>query len=278
MSRHRAPEPEKKPGEGISPVAAVIAIVCVLGLAVALVMMSGSDRVNAPMNVNGDVVGAESGEPLEDYAARAAESLRTPPPLADGSEASDSDRHWALVSFDPPADAETAAAAVGGIDGLRVGTMYVGQIVSRSLPEPIAGETRADVFERELELLRRSAGPVVQGTEGAGLTGLLVRGTLEQLRSIEGRPGVAAVEALAADAAIGRFGVRPLPLPDPGPAPIPEGAPEPDGAPAPDGAAEPDGAPEPGGDPAGAPVPAPAPEPAQAPEPAPAPEPGTATS
>lgn len=238
MSRHRAPEPAKKSGEGVSPVAAVIAIICVLGLAVALVMMSRSDRVSAPMNVNGDGVGIESGESIGDYAARAAGTLQSPPPLADGSGAGADARHWALVSFDPPAGAAEAAAAVDGIDGLRVGTMYVGQIVSRSLPEPVAGGTRADVFERELGDLRRSAGPIVQGVGEAGMTGLLVRGTLEQLRMIEGRPGVAAVEALAADAAIGRFGVRPLPLPDPGPAPVPEPAPAPAGEPAPEPAPE----------------------------------------
>ncbi len=227
MSRHRAPEPAKKSGEGVSPVAAAISIVCVIGLAVVLVVMAGSDRVHGPMNVNGDVVGVESGEPLADYAARASESLRTPPPLADGSTADVNARHWALVSFDPPADAATAAAAVDGIDGLRVGTMFVGPTVSRSLPEPVAGTTRADVFARELDLIGRSAGVAVEGYHGVGITGLLVRGTLGQLRSIEGRPGVVAVEALAADAVVGRFGVRPLPLPEPEPAPEPGDVPDP---------------------------------------------------
>ncbi len=227
MSRHRAPEPAKKSGEGVSPVAAAISIVCVIGLAVVLVVMAGSDRVHGPMNVNGDVVGVESGEPLADYAARASESLRTPPPLADGSTADVNARHWALVSFDPPADAATAAAAVDGIDGLRVGTMFVGPTVSRSLPEPVAGTTRADVFARELDLIGRSAGVAVKGYHGVGITGLLVRGTLGQLRSIEGRPGVVAVEALAADAVVGRFGVRPLPLPEPEPAPEPGDVPDP---------------------------------------------------
>lgn len=239
MSRHRAPEPEKKSGEGVGPVAAAISIVCVIGLAVVLVVMAGSDRVHGPMNVNGDVVGVESGEPLADYAARASESLRTPPPLADGSTADVNARHWALVSFDPPVDAATAAAAVDGIDGLRVGTMFVGSTVSRSLPEPVDGTTRADVFARELDLIGRSAGIAAEGDHGVGITGLLVRGTLGQLRSIEGRPGVVAVEALAADAVVGRFGVRPLPLPEPAPAPesddVPDTAPEagdvPDAAP-----------------------------------------------
>ncbi|MFD5867658.1 hypothetical protein ACFWGD_03450 [Corynebacterium sp. NPDC060344] len=247
MSRHRAPEPEQKQGEGVSPIAAVIAIVCVLGLAVALMMMAGSDRTSAPMNVNGDFVGMDSGEDVAAYAARAAGTLADPPAQADGMASGPGDAHWALVSFDPPAEPAAAAAAVDGLDGLRAGTMYVGQIVSRSLPEPVAGQTRADVIERELDLLRRSAGPVVRGTGDANLTGLLVRGTLDQLRTIAGRPGVAAVEALAADAVIGRFGVRPLPLPEPGPDPVP--------APAPEGAPD-----------------APAPEPSPAPEPAPDPE------
>lgn len=100
MSRHRAPEPEKKSApDGVSPVMAAIAILCVLGLAVTLVLMSGSDRVSGPMNVNGDFAGPENGESVADYAARASESLRTPPPLADGSAAEEGAEHWALLDW-----------------------------------------------------------------------------------------------------------------------------------------------------------------------------------
>ncbi|QGS33668.1 hypothetical protein FOB82_00615 [Corynebacterium xerosis] len=224
MSRHRAPEPEKSASDGVSPVMAAIAILCVLGLAVALVLMSGSDRVSGPMNVNGDFAGPESEESVSDYAARASESLGTPLPLADGSAPEEGAEHWALVSFDPPADADVAEAAVDGIEGLRVGTLYVGPMASRPIAEPTAGQSRADVIRAELDLIARAAGPVIGGGEH-GITGLLVRAPLEQLRAIEGRPGVAAVEALAADAVYGRFGVRPLAPPEPVPAPDTTGAP-----------------------------------------------------
>ena len=231
MSRHRAPEPEKKSApDGVSPVMAAIAILCVLGLAVTLVLMSGSDRVSGPMNVNGDFAGPENGESVADYAARASESLRTPPPLADGSAAEEGAEHWALLTFDPPADADAAAAAVDGIEGLRVSTLYVGPMASRPVAEPTAGQSRADVIRAELDLIARAAGPVVGGGEH-GITGLLVRAPIEQLRAIEGRPGVAAVEALAADAVYGRFGVRPLAPPEPAPADAFAPAPDPAGAP-----------------------------------------------
>lgn len=225
MSRHRAHEPERRPGDGVSPYVAIASLVCVVMLAAAMFFMAGSDRVSRPMNINGDMVGIETGETVADYAERAAKTLEDPPPLADGSEASRRAPHWALVSFDPAVDAQVAAAAVDNIHGLRVSVLYAGQIVSRPLPEPTEGATRADVIDRELGLIRRAAGPGVQGNDPVGVTGLLVRGTVLQLRGIQSRPGVVAVEALPADAVAGRFGVRPLPLQLPGPNPVPDESP-----------------------------------------------------
>ena len=228
MSRHRAPEPRRtrrarRTGEGVHPALAVVALLCVAGLALALVLMAGSDRTSRPQNVLGDFLGPESGESVAAYAERAAGSLDS---LADdpGEAAAD---HWALVLFEPPVGADAAAAAVEGFGDLRVATMLIGPVVSRDLPEPSAGMTRGQLMDRELQRVLAAAGPGLPGG-GDVVSGLVVRGSLDDLRGIAVRPGVTSVEALPADAARGRFGVRPFVEPqEQSEVDAPAGAPEP---------------------------------------------------
>lgn len=225
MSRHRAPEPERtRPdfratmrgwnAEGVHPGLALLSLLCVIGLAMTLLLLAGSDRVSRPPGTMGDFLGPESGESVADYRARAEGTLDS---LADdGAEAQAA--HWALVTFDPPADVATAAAAVEGFDSMRVATVLVGPVASRDMPEPVAGQRRYDVIERAVASAGRSAG-AGDSADGPRVNGLVVRGTLGQLRVVRGRPGVAVVEALPADAVRGRFGVRALSeMEDPAPA------------------------------------------------------------
>lgn len=201
MSRHRAPEPERtRPdfratmrgwnAEGVHPGLALLSLLCVIGLAMTLVLLAGSDRVSRPPGAMGDFLGPESGETVADYRVRAEGTLDS---LADDG-------------------------AVEGFDSMRVATVLVGPVASRDMPEPVAGQRRYDVIERAVASAGRSAG-AGDSADGPRVNGLVVRGTLGQLRVVRGRPGVAVVEALPADAVRGRFGVRALSeMEDPAPA------------------------------------------------------------
>ena len=210
-------------------------------IVLALVVILSALRTELPRNpgVMSDAVGPDSGELVDDYLARAASSL-----LAEGDADPDAPR-WALVSAVAPwsvAEAEAVARELPRVSG-----MYV-QV-------PVAGEYgREGVIERALERVTDELGtspapapapaPGDRGVATAALTvsrirdgdpaiiGLVVRGTVEQLRAVAEHPRVRAVEALPADAVWGRFAVRPLlpqqtevasPLPDSAPVPAPAG-------------------------------------------------------
>ncbi|MFE3546685.1 hypothetical protein ACFXK0_27300 [Nocardia sp. NPDC059177] len=180
-----------------------------------------------------DRLGPAPGEQVEEYLNQARASL-------DGT---DTDLHWALVSFTEYLTPQQIPAAA---DGLRVAGVIqhvpidrvqtpvitvatpAGEEPAVKSAEAAAGLLAAQEFhdERSAEIAR-----VVESRLRAGCActaGLVVRGTLPQLRALAAQPGVRAVQALPADALAGRFAVSPLlpgtigtitPTPDDGPVP-----------------------------------------------------------
>lgn len=214
----------------------------------ALVVILTALRTELPRSpgVMTDALGPENGEPVDDYLARAADSLAVGAAgVGDDDEEFTPDPEaprWALVSAEQAWSAAEAAAVVQGLP--RVSGLYVQvpvdgvamPVTGVTLAEPVAGETGRDrVFDRGLEQVvdRLHGGPQpgadvppppdpgraaavnaltvsrIRSGEPA-IIGLLARGTPEQLRAVAGLPRVRAVEALPPDAVWQRFAVRPL--------------------------------------------------------------------
>lgn len=177
----------------------LLALLALLILVIAVVALSFSDRTNKPMAINGDMLGQENSESLEQYVDRAAASVAQTPV----------DEHaFALVTFFPALSPSEAAGVLGDID--RVNAMVMLSAAPMSLPEPVVGETRTDVFQRQLDHLQRSLDGIGQVQAPDVLNGVLVWDDGEALRTLADAPEVLAVEALPVDAGWGHFGVRPV--------------------------------------------------------------------
>lgn len=207
-------------GANQGPMLAVLAAVAgVLVLAFAL----GSANPLSPRGVGTDALGPDSGESAERYVARAAESLRGD----DGNTGADAAPRWALVSF---VDAMTTADAADAAGGVRISqaqfwspaagpqspivTVSTGAsedpaALLAAARQAAAGQLREDTSAAVLEGKRAIAVQELSG-DCACVVSVLVRGTLDELRTIAAAPGVRAVEALPADARFGRFAVRTL--------------------------------------------------------------------
>ncbi|MFC4376029.1 hypothetical protein ACFO5K_18160 [Nocardia halotolerans] len=208
-------------------VAAAAALLAVVLLIVAF---------NEPRQISGvatDRLGPAQGEQVRDYLDDARTSLEGD---ADGPR-------WALASFTEYLTPQQIPAATAGlrVSGVihhvpidRVQTPMI-TVATPAGDEPVlrsadaaAGLLAAQRFrdERSAQVVR-----VVESRLRAGCActaGLVVRGTLPELRDLAARPGVRAVQALPADAVAGRFAVSPLlpdstgiitPTPDDGPVP-----------------------------------------------------------
>ncbi|MFC9476094.1 hypothetical protein ACFTS5_28235 [Nocardia sp. NPDC056952] len=162
-----------------------------------------------------DRLGPAPGEQVEHYLVDAKASL-------DGA---DTDQHWALVSFTEYIAPQQLPAAA---DGLRISGVIQHVPVDRvqtpvitvatpggDEPAVKSGEAAAGLVAAQQFRDERSAA-VAHVTESrlragcACTAGLVVRGTLTQLRDLATQPGVRAVQALPADAVAGRFAVSPL--------------------------------------------------------------------
>lgn len=152
--------------------------------------LSWSDRTAKPMPPNGDVLGPEAGESAEAYEYRVHESLETA--LRDWPEESS----WAMIAFQEPVDAMTAGEVTADI--LRVSAAVSNGEAPVVLPEPVAGTSRRDVFER-----------VGMGHVESPISALIVWDRPRALRAVAERQSVLSVEILPPDAQWGRFGVRP---------------------------------------------------------------------
>ncbi|MEU7145459.1 hypothetical protein ABZ942_38855 [Nocardia sp. NPDC046473] len=164
-----------------------------------------------------DRLGPEQGERVADYLARAHDSLN----------GTDTDEHWALVSFAEPLVPEQIPPNSGG---MRISQVLYQVPIPRvqtplvAVPVPKGDEAAITSAESAAWLLPRTA-PDERTTRITALAaarlrsgcactvGLVVRGPLDGLRNLASRNGIRAVQALPADAVAGRFGVVPL-LPD----------------------------------------------------------------
>ncbi|WP_345795373.1 hypothetical protein [Corynebacterium meridianum] len=181
-----------------------VAVVSIAALIGTVAWLSTSDRVAKPMPVNGDVLGREHGESLDDYRGRAAQSLAGAP---------DDDEGFALVTFRDPQPAVDAARVLEQADIGRVNALVLDGAVPVALPEPTGAEGREEVFDRTLNLIGRSLG------DGDTLPDRRLRGVVvwddgAALRVLAGEPEVLAVEVLPPDAAWGRIGVQPVVRPE----------------------------------------------------------------
>ncbi|MEV0337329.1 hypothetical protein [Nocardia sp. NPDC050717] len=201
-------------------------------LAVVVVVL-GVANPRPTSGVATDRLGPAQGERVDDYLSEARASLDGP----------DTDAHWALVSFtDYLAPPQIPAAAAGlRISGViqhvpieRVQTPVItvatpaGDEPALTSADAAAGLLAAQRFrdQRAAEIARVTEARLRAGC--ACTAGLVVRGTLPELRDLATRPGVRSVQALPADAIAGRFAVAPLlpettdvvtPIPDDGPVP-----------------------------------------------------------
>ncbi|MFE6925979.1 hypothetical protein ACFVAV_33550 [Nocardia sp. NPDC057663] len=208
----------------------------ILGAAVVLgvvVVVLGIVNPRPPTGVATDRLGPAQGERIDDYLNESQDSL-----IGD-----DTDLHWALVSFTDYLTPQQIPAAAGG---LRIAGVIQHVPIDRvqtpviTVATPAGDEPAVKSADAAAGLLtaaqyrdQRSAdvARVTQTRLRAGCActaGLVVRGTLPQLRELAAQPGVRAVQALPADAIAGRFAVAPL-LPETTDvvAPTPDDAPVP---------------------------------------------------
>jgi hypothetical protein len=165
---------------------ALVAVLAIIGL---IMVMAQSDRTSKPMAINGDQLGMDSSESVDDYLARASASVANA-----GAPA------YALVTFQRALSPQAAGFLLDQADLDRVGAALTDRYLPIALPEPTQGLGRADVLEQQL---RNNGDP-------AHIEAVVVRDDGEALRALAQADGVFAVEALPADAAWGRFGIRPV--------------------------------------------------------------------
>lgn len=179
-----------------------LATLAVVGLLGALTIAFFDDATHKPVPPQGDMLGTESGESFVSYSERARTSLLDAP----------IDQHaYALVTFTGPLTPAEAGAVLDNVE--RVNAMIVQLAAPFPLPEPIAGEERADVFQRELDRISASLQGVGNVPSPGHLDAVVVRDNGNVLRLLSEAPQIAAIEVLPADAAWGRFGVRPVEVP-----------------------------------------------------------------
>lgn len=194
----------------------------------ALIVGLGVATPPRPAIIATDRLGPENGEPVAEYLARARDSL----------SGADADRHWALISF---TEGITAARIPEYAGGLRISEItyhvpldrVVTPIVTVAVPagEAVAvdsAKAAAAQVEYMISMNERAGGveamtpAEIRTTRVQTLTaarlragcacvvGLVVHGTLPELRNLATRPGVRAIEALPADAPAGVFALVPL--------------------------------------------------------------------
>ncbi|MFJ9366281.1 hypothetical protein ACIRRA_17960 [Nocardia sp. NPDC101769] len=165
--------------------------------------------------ISTDRLGPESGEPVAHYLERAQKSL----------QGSDSDGHWALLSF---AEGVTADRIPEFSGGLRISEIDYHVAVDR-VATPIisigvpAGDgvavasVKSAAAQMESTLTYDDHSTRVKNLVASRLradcpcvVAIVLHGTLAQLRTLAAHPGVRAVEALPADASAAVFAVSPL--------------------------------------------------------------------
>ena len=177
----------------------LLAAFAVVALAGVLVFAFLDDATRRPVAPQGDMLGMDSGEGFGDYAARAGTTLLDAP--AD-------EPAFALLTFAQPLAPAEAAPVLEPLD--RVNAMIIALASPFALPEPIAGETREDVFGRELDRIAASLAGVGDVPVPERIDAVVVHDTGDVLREVAEAPEIITAEVLPPDAAWGRFGVRPV--------------------------------------------------------------------
>ncbi|MGW5574244.1 hypothetical protein ACWEVD_23870 [Nocardia thailandica] len=210
----------------------LILVAVAVVIAVTVVVL-GITQPKPSSAVSTDRLGPLPGQQVTEYLAQAQDSL----------QGTDTDPHWALVSFDEPITPARIPEYSGGlriagvveyvaIDRVQTPVITVatpaGDAVAMRAPQDAANllAVQPTRDERTAAVARVVTNRLRAGC--ACTVGLIVRGTLPELRALADRPGVRSVQALPADAIAGRFAVAPLlpgttdvvsPTPDDGPVP-----------------------------------------------------------
>ncbi|GAB2504117.1 hypothetical protein CATRI_08605 [Corynebacterium atrinae] len=178
----------------------VVGAVAIIALVGALIFAFFDDATSKPLAPNGDIVGKEASEPYSVYAARAADSV-----------AEAHDPAYALVTFTHPLTPEEAQTALGSVG--RVNAMVIASASPFPLPEPVDGASRASVFHTELGRIAQMLSGVGQVPVPERFDAVVVYDSGDALREVASHANIATVEVLPADASWGRFGVRPVDVP-----------------------------------------------------------------
>ncbi|WP_157556173.1 hypothetical protein [Nocardia acidivorans] len=198
-------DPRARRVVGWTVVAALVILILVLGWAI---------PPRAAI-ISTDRLGPENNEPVPEYLARAGDTLG----------GNDVAGHWALISFTAGISADRIPEYSGG---LRISDAIYHVAIDRvatpviDMPLP-AGEAVATASQRSAAAAVRATpayddrgmrtNAVVAARLAANcpcLVGLVVYGTLPDLRNLAAHPGVRAVEALPADASAAVFAIAPL--------------------------------------------------------------------
>lgn len=177
----------------------IVAILCVLAF-VALVLILGH-RTPPQGPVNGDQLGMDNDESFSSYLDRADASLAV-------LDADSEEESFALVAFDRSLTPEEAGEVLQDVG--RVNAAIIGIAAPRALPEPIEGEDRADVFQRELDHIAHSLGGIGDVPTPETINAVVVWDTPATLRALHDEAQVASVEALPPDATWGLIGISPV--------------------------------------------------------------------
>ena len=137
--------------------------------------------------VQGDMLGPQPGEEMNEYAARAETSLQNA-----GAQSA-----YALVTFDAPCDPAAAARRVS--IAARVDALLLVDAPAHPIP--------ADVFAREAQRAANRAQAKGVALNPTAIGAVVVYAPGDDLRAIAETAGVRAVEALPSDAVWGMFGI-----------------------------------------------------------------------
>ncbi|MFD7842552.1 hypothetical protein ACFV4K_06415 [Nocardia sp. NPDC059764] len=203
-------------------------------LLVVLILVLGWANPPRPGIIATDRLGPESGEQVADYLTRARKSLA----------GSDSGGHWALLSFTAGVTADripefSAGLRVSEVDYhvwvdrvatpiIAIGVPSGEGIAVASVKSAAAQMESTTTFDTRSTQVKDLVAARLRA-DCACVVGVVVHGSLSQLRTVATRPGIRAVEALPADASAAVFAVSPLlpeqreaavPGPDDGPVPV----------------------------------------------------------
>ncbi|WP_394284199.1 hypothetical protein [Corynebacterium sp.] len=182
----------------------LVAVILAALVAVGVVVFAyNDDATGRPVaEINGDMLGMEAEESFEEYEDRAAESLAAAPA---------EEEVFGLITFAEPLASPEADRVTDGLR--RVNAMIIGMSAPYGLPEPTAGESRTDVFDRQFSRIADSLEGVGDVPVPERMTVVIAYDDGQALRAVAEDEDVASVETLPPDAAWGRFGVRPVQVP-----------------------------------------------------------------